>query len=217
MRRTLPTEWFHYTIEKRLGIGGVPLCPDDCPLGTQPPMWYSPAWAEMDAFALPSFSEGYVRLNVKGRERAGRIDPSDYDRACDAVIGQLRLLRNARTGEPLVRDVVRTRADAFRPGREGTRPSDADLIVMWTDRPADVVDHPAAGRIGPVPFKRSGSHVHRGFFMARGPQVAPGTRLPQAHALDLAPTILASMGAPLPPHFEGAPILARDAEEAGAA
>ena len=107
----------------------------------------------------------------------------------------------------MMTDIVRTRAGAFGAPRDGERPSDADMIVMWTDRPCDVVDHPAAGRIGPVPFKRSGSHVHRGFFMARGPQVPAGLRLPERHALDLAPTILAEIGAPVPVHFDGRPIL----------
>ena len=207
MRQNTPGPWFHYTIEKRLGMNGVPLSPDDCPLGAQPPMWYSPAWPTMRAFALPSFSEGYVRLNVKGRDAAGIVDPADYDRVYDEISSQLRQLRDARTGGPVVTDVVRTRSDAFRPRSEGDRPSDADMIVMWANTPTDVVDHPVGGRIGPVPFKRSGSHVHRGFFLASGPGVASGRKLPESHALDLAPTILQAMGAPIPAHFDGRPIL----------
>jgi predicted AlkP superfamily phosphohydrolase/phosphomutase len=207
MRQNLPTTWFHYAVEKRFGLNGVPLCPDDCPLGAQPPMWYSPAWRRMRAFALPSFSEGYVRLNVKGREADGIVDPEDYARVCDEVIADLQQLKNARTGEPMVRDVIRTRTASSEAPRAGRRPSDADLIVMWTNRPSDVVDHPRAGRIGPVPFKRSGSHVHRGFCMVRGDGVPEGVRLPQAHALDLAPTILTLVGAPIPAHFEGRPIV----------
>ena len=207
LRQNTPGVWFHYTIEKRLGIGGVPLAPDDCPLGAQPPMWYSAAWPAMRAFALPSFSEGYVRLNVKGRDASGMVDPAEYGRVWDEVAAALRDLRDARTGQPVVTDIIRTRADAFRPAAERARASDADMIVMWSNRPVDVVDHPAAGRIGPIPFKRSGSHVHRGFFMARGGEIVPGTRLPERHALDLAPTILDAVGAPIPAHFDGRPIL----------
>lgn len=217
MRRNTPGVWFHYTVEKRLGLTGVPLSPDDCPLGTQPPMWYSPAWPRMRAFALPSFSEGYVRLNVKGRDAAGMIEPGDYERAWHAVAEELRRMCDARTGQPLVIDVVRTRADAFRPLHEGERPPDADMIVMWANIPSDVVDHPTAGRIGPVPFKRSGSHVHRGFFMARGIDVPAGTRLPDGHALDLAPTILSAMGARIPGHFDGRPLLGSIPEAASIA
>jgi hypothetical protein len=40
-------------------------------LGYQPTMWYQHLWPRMQAFALPSFSEGYVRINMKGREAEG--------------------------------------------------------------------------------------------------------------------------------------------------
>ena len=201
LRQHMDTERFHYGIEKRLGMNSVPLCPDDCPLGAQPPMWYHPAWPGMEAFALPSFSEGYVRLNVRGREAQGIVEPERYDEACGRITAELHRLTNPRTGTPAVRHVVRTRVGANDAG--GERPSDADLIVLWDGVPMDVVDHPRAGRIGPVPFKRSGSHVHRGFLMACGPGIAEGQRLPERHSLDIPPTILTLLGAPVPAHFEG--------------
>jgi predicted AlkP superfamily phosphohydrolase/phosphomutase len=203
LRQHLDTSWFHYHVEKRLGMNAVPLCPDDCPLGAQPPMWYHPAWRGMKAFALPSFSEGFVRLNVRGREASGIVDPWDYEAACAEVAAEIMRLTDARTGKPAVKRVVRTRVAPDGPAVDGERPSDADLIVIWDGVPIDVVDHPSAGRIGPVPFKRSGSHVHRGFLLAAGPGIAAGARLPEAHALDIPATILALVGAPIPAHFDG--------------
>ncbi len=165
-----------------------------------------PAWARMRAFALPSFSEGYVRLNVRGREASGMIDPADYDKVCADVSADIMRLTDARTGKAAAKRVVRTRVGPDGPAVDGERPSDADLIVVWDGVPIDVVDHPTAGRIGPVPFKRSGSHVHRGFLMAAGPGVGEGARLPEAHALDIPPTILTLLGAPIPAHFDGHPL-----------
>jgi predicted AlkP superfamily phosphohydrolase/phosphomutase len=206
LRRRMNTVRFHYGIEKRLGMNSVPLCPDDCPIGTQPPMWYHPAWPGMKAFALPSFSEGYVRLNVRGREARGLVDPADYEAVCAEITAELHALTDARTGRPAVKRVVRTRVRPDGPAVDGERPSDADLIVVWEGVPIDVVDHPTAGRIGPVPFKRSGSHVHRGFLMAAGPGVPTGVKLPEAHALDIPPTILSLLGASIPAHFDGRPL-----------
>jgi predicted AlkP superfamily phosphohydrolase/phosphomutase len=206
LRQNMSTERFHYGIEKRLGMNSLPLCPDDCPIGSQPPMWYHPAWPGMKAFALPSFSEGFVRLNVRGREQTGVVDPADYEAVCAEITEELHKLTDARTGKPAVKRVVRTRKGPDGPPMEGERPSDADLIVIWDGVPIDVVDHPKAGRIGPIPFKRSGSHVHRGFIVATGPGVASGARLPEAHALDIPPTILTLLGAPIPAHFDGAPL-----------
>jgi predicted AlkP superfamily phosphohydrolase/phosphomutase len=203
LRRRLPVEFFHYTIERRLGLDGIPLCPEDCRLGHEPPMWYHPAWPRMKAFALPSFSEGYVRLNVRGRERDGIVDPADYERVCDEVETLLRQVRNARTGTPMVQKILRSRTLA---DTSDIRLPDPDLLVLWTAEPADVVDTPL-GRIGPLPFQRTGSHVERGFLLAKGPGMPaayePG-RTP--HALDLAPTILALMGVPKPAYMEGRPL-----------
>lgn len=211
LRQHMDTVRFHYGIEKRLGMNSVPLCPDDCPIGSQPPMWYHPAWPSMEAFALPSFSEGYVRLNVRGREASGIVDPASYAETCDRITAELHRLVNPRTGTPAVRRVVRTRVSADDAG--GERPSDADLIVLWDGVPMDVVDHPTVGRIGPVPFKRSGSHVHRGFLMAAGPGIPGGQQIPERHALDIPPTILSLLGAPVPAHFEGTPLPVLEQDE----
>jgi hypothetical protein len=199
MRRRFPVEFFHYAIERRLGLNGVPLCPDDCRLGHQPPMWYHPAWPTMKAFALPSFSEGYIRINLRGRERDGIVAPEDYDRVCDDIESLLRGVRDARTGTPIVVNIMRPRTNDL---RDDPKLPDPDLLVLWAPRPTDVVDTPC-GRIGPMPFQRTGSHVERGFVLASGPGIGHVTLPPDPHALDLAPTILSLMDAPIPAHLEG--------------
>jgi predicted AlkP superfamily phosphohydrolase/phosphomutase len=156
----------------------------------------------MKAFALPSFSEGYLRLNVRGRERDGVVDPADYRRTCDEIEALLRQVRNPRTGSPMVRKVVRCRASVDE--RDPKMP-DPDLVVLWTPEAADVVDTPV-GRIGPAPFRRTGSHVERGFLLASGSGIPLGLRVKEPHAIDLTPTILSMMAAPIPAHIEGKPL-----------
>ncbi len=206
LRRRLPAEFFHYAIERRLGLNGVPLCPEDCALGYQPPMWYRPAWPRMKAFALPSFSEGYIRINLRGRERDGIVEANDYERVCDEIEALLRQTRDARAGQPMVAEIMRPRRSPL--DCDPNLP-DADLLVRWTGRPVDTVDTPF-GRIGPMPFNRTGGHVERGFLLAIGPGVPAGTRMGTAHALDLPPTILALVGAPIPAYMEGRPLWASD-------
>jgi predicted AlkP superfamily phosphohydrolase/phosphomutase len=213
MRRRLPVEFFHYKVESRLGINGIPLCPEDCHLGHEPPMWYHPAWPRMKAFALPSFSEGYVRINVRGRERDGIVDPADYDRTCDEVEAMLRQMRNPRTGSPLVRKVMRSRASAF----DGDpKLPDPDLLILWTAEPADMADTPF-GRIGPLPFQRTGSHVERGFLLASGPGIPSAVSSDEPHALDLAPTLLSMLDVPIPSYMEGKALFDRAQRAAPAA
>ncbi|MBD2103617.1 alkaline phosphatase family protein [Leptolyngbya sp. FACHB-261] len=173
----------------------------------QPANWYRSLWPKMKAFGLPSYSEGYVRINLEGREPEGQVPLAEYNAVCDEISQHLYQLKDARTGKPMVREIVRTRATGAE--RDPKLPS-ADLVVLWQEENAtDVVDSPDFGRIGPVPFSRTGSHRSEGFFMAQGPGIESGATLPPGHSLDLAPTILELMGAPIPSHFEGKPLLQR--------
>ena len=174
------------------------------PMLWHPSMWYRPLWPKMSAFALPGFTKGRIRINLQGRDRDGVVPAQDYHRVCDDIEGLLLRLRDGRTGEPVVKQVYRTRGknladDALLPA--------FDLDVLWHERITDVVDSPDVGRIGPVPHFRAGGHWNRGFVVAAGPGIAAGTQLAQAEAVDIAPTILRLMGCPIPGHFDGRPLL----------
>lgn len=169
------------------------------PFKYMPPMWYQPFWPYMKAFALPTFSDGYVRLNVKGRESAGIVDPADYISAREEIAALICDLKDPRTGKGMVREIMRMRDSPF---DDDERASYSDLIVLWTLDPTDVVDSPRYGRIGPAPYRRSGDHTAEGFFAVAGPDVRPG-ELPDGEILDLAPTLLDILGAQKPNHLEG--------------
>jgi predicted AlkP superfamily phosphohydrolase/phosphomutase len=172
-------------------------------LGYQPTMWYRHLWPRMKAFALPSFSEGYVRINVKGREASGIVDAGDYDRLCDEVSAEIASLTDAHTGKPIVREVRRTRRSALddTPGLP-----DADLVVRWMPLPTDTVDTRSWGRIGPLPYARAGSHTEEGFAWFAGPGIEGGTQLPDGRPASLAPTLLAMLGAPIPAYMKQPPL-----------
>lgn len=169
-----------------------------------PVMWYQQHWAQMKAFALPSFSEGYIRINLEGREPQGIVKPSEYNALCEELTEKLYQLKNPRTGETLVKKVVQTRQSAD--DRDPKLP-DADLVVIWKDQPADVIEHPELGRMGPVPYRRTGSHRARGFLSVFGPGIEPGSSLPDSHSVDLTPTLLELMGARIPEYMDGKPLV----------
>ena len=169
--------------------------------------WYKPAWSRMKAFALPSFSEGYIRINLKGRDAQGIVDPADYDRVCAEVIEELQALTDSRSGQPVVDRIIRTRTSATQP--DAGLP-DADLIVMWNEQYlTDVVESPKFGSIGPVPYQRTGSHTPNGFMLVHSPSHELGESGSTGSALDLAPTILELMNAEIPDHFEGRSLVTR--------
>ena len=203
--------WFHHdsplpTIEQLLRQG--------TPMSWQPPMWYSHLWPQMKAFALPSFSEGYVRLNVRGREPAGVLEAEHYESVCNELTRELLALRDPRNGDRVVKKVVRTRHSGS--NLDPNLPA-ADLVVVWNDKATDVIDHPRLGRIGPVPYRRTGSHRARGFWMLKGPDVGAHTTLPSGHAVDLAATILELMQAPAAAPLDGISLLDRALSEQSSA
>jgi predicted AlkP superfamily phosphohydrolase/phosphomutase len=172
----------------------------------QPANWYKKVWPEMRAFAIPSYSEGYIRLSVKGRDKAGLLDPAEYDTVCDEMEAFLLSWRCARTGAPLIDHIVRPRPDGT---TKGEKLPDADLVVIWANTAVtDIIESESYGQIGPVPFFRTGDHTTNGFVLAAGPGIPAGHHLAEGQTIDMAPTILNRLGAPVPPHMKGRDLLA---------
>ena len=162
---------------------------------------YQPYWHRMRSFVLPTFGDAYLRINLRGRERDGRVAVEEYDderRRLDALV---HACRDARTGEPVAEDVqwLDTLAASDRDDRQY-----ADGVVHWR-HPTDAFEHPDLGMVGPFPLHRTGTHHETGFVWAAGPGVMPGDR-DDRPVVDLAPTILHALDpdAALPP--SGAPI-----------
>ena len=216
LRKVLPTKIFDGVFK---AIAALPLPTNNAPeappelvspfvlmaegqrLYYQPATWYRDAWPQMKAFALPSFSEGYIRINLKGREPQGTVEAADYDRVCDELIAELKQLKDARSGVPMVKQVIRTRSN---PLDSDPKLPDADLVIMWQEEETtDVVASSTVGHIGPVPYLRTGSHRSDGFVIAQGHAFEPGSTLPSGHSLDLAPTFLDLMDCPVPDYFPG--------------
>ena len=147
---------------------------------------YRTEWATMRAFALPSFYDGRIRVNLRGREAAGIVDRADYAATCDELEDVLRDCRDPRTGEPVVDHIERPgNADPFALGSE-----DADLTVAWRD-PACAFVHPELGLVGPAPFRRTGGHTGPfGFAYASGEGIEIGDGGIRS-AFDVSPTIAA--------------------------
>jgi predicted AlkP superfamily phosphohydrolase/phosphomutase len=166
-----------------------------------PAQWYKRSWPRMKAFALPSYADGAVRINLEGRESHGLVAREQYDQFCEKLAKLISNLRDARTGRPMVKEVLRVRTAAT---ADDAQLPEADLIVIWENEPvADVVECPGLGRIGPVPYLRTGAHRPYGFLNIVGPGIPQGSRLPRGHALDITPTILSLMGTKIPPYMDG--------------
>jgi predicted AlkP superfamily phosphohydrolase/phosphomutase len=168
----------------------------------QPALRYRHHWPGMPAFALPSFYDGRIRINLQGRERHGTVAPSRYEETCRELETMLRECRDPRTGEPVVDFIERasTRDPLALTG------SEADLIVVWRGVVA-ALEHPHWGLIGPVPLLRTGGHTGPyGMAYVAAPGLEPGDRGVRS-AFDVAPTIVSLLGDQAPAHMSGKSLL----------
>jgi predicted AlkP superfamily phosphohydrolase/phosphomutase len=132
-------------------------------------------WSSTRAFAHPAENQGYIRLNLRGRERDGIVDPSQADDLINEIAAGLATFVDL-DGEPAVKSVERV-ADLF---GTGTRAHQLpDLIVRWTERPATQLGGVRSERYGTVlrhgvGSGRSGNHTEGDAWAL----VVPGTSRP---------------------------------------
>lgn len=174
--------------------GDVPVTMPDgtlrLPLDWMPASLYQPYWHTMRYFALPSFYDGRIRINLAGREAQGIVAPADYAAVCDEVEAAVRACRDLHTGEPVVGHVERCSG-----GRDPLTigPWESDLIIVWRGA-ALGFRHPSAGNIGPLPFRRTGGHTGPyGMAYLAGDGIAAGDYGVRP-SFDVAPTIIELLG-----------------------
>lgn len=171
-------------------------------LDWQPAQRYRDHWPRMAAFALPSFADGRVRINLKGREGRGLVELGEYDAACSKLEALLRECRDPRTSEPSVEAIERV----MDRGPLDVLGSEADLVVVWRGTAA-ALEHPRLGLVGPVPLRRTGGHTNpRGFVCVAARDLQVGAGPASVSSFDLPPTLAKLLGAEPPAHLDGVPV-----------
>ena len=158
-------------------------------------------WSQSQVFDLPTDSLGFLRVNLKGREPNGVVEPGkEYDDLCQRISETLKQLVNPRTGKKIVREVFFT--EHVFPGPERNRLP--DLMICWEDDEAiDEAQLDEMRRIrGNLPDARSGNHNPHGFALFYGPGVGGG-QASEGHIMDIAPTTLSYFGLKPPTYMDG--------------
>lgn len=162
-------------------------------------------WEKTVAFALTPSSNG-IHICVQGERGTAGIEASAYEGLRQKLATDLRQLIDPETASPLITQVL-TREEAF-PGRANEGSPDLTLclnegVYISTARSDQVLRH------RPDPL---GTHRPEGVIMAFGSQIAPGAGLEGASVLDVTPTLLYSLGLPVPGDLEGRPLIPAFAE-----
>jgi predicted AlkP superfamily phosphohydrolase/phosphomutase len=172
-------------------------------------------WTRTPAFCCRGDLQGYVRLNLKGREAKGSVAPGAEAEALTARISDgLMTFRDEDTGEALIDEVVAV--DEIMPAGP-CRDLLPDLLVMWRTTPQAGlrrVISPQFGRIaraapgdGQGPNGRSGNHRPEGILFAVGKGIEAGHRSQnRPNTVDLAPTVVRRLGVQCRLPLAGTPI-----------
>lgn len=164
-------------------------------------------WARTKAIPMPSY--GMIRVNVRGRDPAGIVEPGEeYEAVCEEIGEALVQYRDPVDDRPVFSEVLRA-GDIY----EGPHTKGApDLVAMrsgtrfHTFSPISVQEktlNALKPAITPRDPTYTGTHSPRGIFVASGPGLASGKETAEVHLQDFAPTVLAALGIPIPRYMDG--------------
>lgn len=156
----------------------------------------NPEYRRRRFFSVPHADHtGCIRINLKGRECAGIISPGEeYANVIDALIRDIRDIRDSDTGEPVVGEIVKT-SEIYNGPAMSILP---DLFLHWRrSRPFRRISSPKIGHIE-VPDRemRTGDHTQEGAFWAPHARIAELTKAQPVRPHEVAGVILASARRP---------------------
>jgi predicted AlkP superfamily phosphohydrolase/phosphomutase len=168
-------------------------------------------WERTQAFCSEVLaSPPSIWINLRGVRPQGIVDPADYENVREKVIAKLKELKDPRTGEPVIKRVLK-REEAF----HGPFAAEAaDLILDWWDASLfstgpsfpDQADEPpvvVTEKRPTVGSEWGGTHRLHGIIVAKGPHFRRGAEIAGARLIDFAPTLLYLLGQPVPRDMDG--------------
>jgi predicted AlkP superfamily phosphohydrolase/phosphomutase len=177
-------------------------------------------WQTTPYFPLPMDQAGYIRINLRGREKNGIVERGEkYEQLCDELERYLLSLQDVDSGRAIVTNVIRAWLEA--PEDASARDVLPDLVVVWADSSTQqcrriVSDLLSDFNIEVPVFNlsgRSGNHVGRGWFVAQvdsmGDRLSKRGHIEGYSIRDLAPAVFDVMGAMPLTHFKTQPSLWR--------
>lgn len=173
-------------------------------------------WAGTEAYFDENPYFPVLRINLKGRQPEGIVAPGDrYEEVRNELIRELEAWRHPETGAPIVEKAYRREEVYSGPYVEKA----ADIVPKWAlhdnysysfRKSSNAPDGRWLEQLDPhraesVQFYtgKSGTHRDDGIFLAQGPTINAGERIPGARIIDLAPTILRLLDVPVPRDMDG--------------
>jgi predicted AlkP superfamily phosphohydrolase/phosphomutase len=131
-------------------------------------------WDRTTAFPLPGLYSSFIRVNLRGREPKGIVEPGrEYTELLSRLETDFLQLVDPHSGESVVQTVTKT-VEAYSCDPPVALP---DLCIEWKAAPRflDRVLHPKCELVQLAPwYNRSSYHSFKGFFATSGPSITSG-------------------------------------------
>jgi predicted AlkP superfamily phosphohydrolase/phosphomutase len=151
-------------------------------------------WDRTKAFMMPNDDAGYVRVNLRGRERDGIVDPDELEPLLDVITRGLLSFYN-HDGSSTIKKIWRVSELGYAGPYQEHLP---DLVVQWNDKVVMPLMGARSAQFGDVLSPgwgtgRTGCHTGEAWAL-----VIPGQcklRLPagRSHIVDIAATVCAAL------------------------
>ena len=158
-------------------------------------------WSQSRAYSFGRHV-GSIYVNLKGREPRGIVEPgAEYEAVRDEVERLAYEFCDPRTGRKLIGQVMR-REEIY----SGPRLDQAPDLILRPTEPTDIffglADFGHRETVARV-YRYSGMHRDEGMLIMNGPGVRPGAWIEGSSITDIAPTVLHTMGLPVPSDMDG--------------
>jgi predicted AlkP superfamily phosphohydrolase/phosphomutase len=156
-------------------------------------------WKETRAYAGNHTEQG-IYINLKGREQLGIVKPgNEYEEIRNSIIKKLKKLRDPETGNALEMKIYK-KEEVY----HGPYLNDApDLFVEIKGLECLVQKEIYHKSFFGIPNKTSGTHRKNGILILKGKYIKENCYIKNANIVDIAPTILYSLGIPVPEDMDG--------------
>lgn len=152
-------------------------------------------WDRTKAFTMPSDDAGYLRINLRGRERDGIVEPKEIEPLLEQITKGLLTFRNS-DGSQTIRKIWRASELGYPGPCHDQLP---DLVVQWNEQPVTPLMGVQSTQFGEIPSPgwgtgRTGCHTGEAWAL-----VIPGcsqlkTSIASPHIIDIASTISTVLG-----------------------
>jgi predicted AlkP superfamily phosphohydrolase/phosphomutase len=152
-------------------------------------------WEETDAYFLEG-SAGIIQINLEGREARGAVPEKKYDEVREKVIRKLTELKDPELGD-VVFEFIKKGEEIY--GKSVECP---DIVAYPKDGYMLSGGFSRSKQIFEEETERNGDHAIKGIICVYGGSIRIGT-LKSIRVWDVPAIILASIGLPIPDHFDG--------------